>query len=341
MSVARDQDILIGPRTTVYGLLRAYPFLEHFLLARVRGFERLRDERARTRWARVMALDDVCVRLDVPWRQLVREIAAEVERRTGHPPRVAGAPRTIVDDGRRLGELRGIIESLEGGEPLLQSAQRWRAATGHLEPAEREALDTALSLSFAAGGSAGDRAVTVAAAAEQDAGGLLPPGHPLETLRREGVVIRRLCVGLRDELDCLGGSPTRRRWQRERPLVARLVELLSDVESRFRREQQAWFPALEVHAVDAPRALLAARQAEALETLRRLRLAVDGDDASSVAEAGRRLVDALEDLVAQDERLLEPLAIRSFSPEDWEAVRELEDGVGYGLVPRPPSWPDS
>jgi DUF438 domain-containing protein len=183
--------------------------------------------------------------------------------------------------------------------------------------------------------------VTVAAAAEQDAGGLLPPGHPLETLRREGVVIRRLCVGLRDELDCLGGSPTRRRWQRERPLVARLVELLSDVESRFRREQQAWFPALEVHAVDAPRALLAARQAEALETLRRLRLAVDGDDASSVAEAGRRLVDALEDLVAQDERLLEPLAIRSFSPEDWEAVRELEDGVGYGLVPRPPSWPDS
>ena len=44
----RAQDILIGPRTTVYALLQAYPFLETFLLARVRGFERLADERART-----------------------------------------------------------------------------------------------------------------------------------------------------------------------------------------------------------------------------------------------------------------------------------------------------
>jgi hypothetical protein len=341
MSIGRAQDILIGPRTTVYRLLRAYPFLDHFLLARVRGFERLRDERARMRWARVMTLDDVCVRLNVPWRQLVREIAAEVERGTGLPPRVADAPRRIVDDGRRLGELRGIVDGLEGGEPLLHAAQRWRAATGHLEPAEKAALDTALSGSYSSGGTAGDRAVTVAAAAGEAAVAPLPPGHPLDTLRREAAVVRGLCTGLRDGLDRLGGSPARRRWQRERPYISRLVERLSAVESRFRREQQAWFPALEVHAIDGPRALLAARQAEALETLRRLRLAVDGDDASSVAEAGQRLVDTLEDLLAQDERVLEPLAARSFSREDWEAVRELEDGVGWGLVPRPPSWPDS
>ena len=84
-----------------------------------------------------------------------------------------------------------------------------------------------------------------------------------------------------------------------------------------------------------------ARQAEALETLRRLRLAVERDDAASVAETGARLVDALEDLLAQDERLLEPLATRHFSAGDWAAVRELEDGVGWGLIPPPPAWPDS
>jgi hypothetical protein len=341
MSVGRAQDILIGPRTTVYGLLRAYPFLDHFLLARVRGFERLHDDRARTRWARIMTLDDVCARLGMPWRQLARAIAAEVERGSGRPPRLADAPARIAHDGRRVGELRGIVDGLEHGEPLLQAAQRWRSATGHLEQAEKAALDTALSQSYASGAAAGHRAMTAAAAAREDAAATLPPGHPLDTLRREAAVVRGLCATLRGQLDRLGGSPSRRRWQKERPSASRLVERLSAVESRFRREQQAWFPALEVHAVDGPRILLAAQQADALEILRRLRLAVDGDDASSVADAGLRLADALEYLLAQDERVLEPLAVRRFSRGDWEAVRELEDGVGWGLVPEPPAWPDS
>jgi hypothetical protein len=337
MSVGRSQDILIGPRTTVWTLLQAYPFLQPFLLARVRGFEALADERARTRWARMMTLDDVGVRLNVPWQQLVREIAAEVERGVGRPARVADAPRRIVDDERRLGELRDIVDGLEAGGSLLEMAARWRDATSDLEQAESAALDAALSEAAVGGRAAGVRSVQP----DAEAGGAPPPpGHPLETLRREAEQIRRLASSLRSELERLGGSPTRRRWQREKPLVARLVERLSAVELRFRREQQAWLPALEVHAVDGPHALLVARQTETLETLRRLRLAVERDDATSVAEAGGRLVDALEDLLAQDERLLEPLALRHFSSGDWAAVRELEDGVGWGLIPSPPAWPN-
>ena len=339
MSVGRSQDILIGPRTTVWALVQAYPFLETFLRARVRGFEALAEERARTRWARVMTIDDIGVRLNVPWQQLVREIATEVERGVGRPPRVADAPRRIVDDERRLGELRDIVGGLEAGGSLLELAARWRAATADLEQAEAAALDAALSEAAVSGRAAGIGAVGAAAAG----GGTpapLPAGHPLETLRREAGQVRRLSAGLKGELERLGGSPPRRRWRRQKPLVSRLADRLSAVELRFRREQQAWFPALEVHDVDGPQALLVTRQVEALETLRRLRLAVERDDAASVAETGARLVDALEDLLAQDERLLEPLALRHFSAGDWAAVRELEDGVGWGLIAPPPAWPD-
>jgi DUF438 domain-containing protein len=340
MTAPRPQDILIGPRTTVFTLLEAYPFLERFLLARDRGFEALADDRARTRWARVMTIGDVAVRLNIPWRQLVREIAAEVERGTGRPARVADAPRRIVDDERRLGELRGIVAGLEAGAPLLEMAERWDAATADLEQAETAALDAALSESVAAVREGAARQVREAAQERVDGPLSTPPeGHPLETLRREAGRIRQLTAGLRTELERLGGSPTRRRWRRDKPLVSRLVDRLSGVELRFRREQQAWFPALGVHAVDGPQSLLAERQAEALETLRRLRLAVDRDDSSSVAEAGARLVDALEELLAQDERLLEPLAVRYFSGGDWAAVRELEEGVGWKLIPPPRPWP--
>ena len=341
MTAPRPKDILIGPRTTVFTLLGAYPFLEPFLLARDCGFEALADARARSRWARIMTLDDVAARLDVPWRQLVREIGAEVERGTGRPARVADAPRRIIDDEGRLGELRDIVDGLEAGAPLLETAARWRAATDDLVPAEAEALDAALSETVTAARDSADREVRAAAARDDGPSGSPPAGHPLETLRREAVRIRQLVSGLRSELERLGGSPTRRRWQQQKPLVSRLVDGLSGVELRFRREQQAWFPALGVHAVEGPQALLIQRQAEALETLRRLRLAVARDDAPSVAAAGARLVDSLEDLLAQDERLLEPLALRHLSVRDWMAVRELEDGVGWRVIPPPPPWPDS
>jgi DUF438 domain-containing protein len=165
------------------------------------------------------------------------------------------------------------------------------------------------------------------------------PGHPLELLRREAALLGQLRDGLEAELARLGGSPSRRRWRQDKPLVARLVERLSGIELRFRREQQAWFPALGVHGVDGPRGLLEPRQQEALETLRRLRLAVEHDDASSAVETGARLLREIDDLLAQDGRLLEPLAQRHFSAGDWAAVREIEDGVGWALIPAPSPWP--
>lgn len=337
--MAPAQDILIGPRTTVFTLLAAYPFLETFLLGRVRGFERLSDERAHTRWARVTTLDDVALRLNVSWAQLGREIAAEVELETGRPSRVAGAPRRIVDDGRRLAELRDIVDGLEHGGSLDQMTARWRAATADLEKAEEAALDAALSWEAAAGQLAGTRSVRLAA--EAGAGAAPPPGHPLHLLRREAELLRQLSAGLETELELLGGSPTRRRWRRQKPLVARLVERLSGVELRFRREQQAWFPALAVHGIHGPQALLAGRQQEALETLRRLKLAVERDDSASAAESAARFLAEADDLLAQDERLLEPLAQRHFSESDWAAVRELEDGVGWALLRTPPRWPEA
>ena len=339
MSTGRGQDILIGPRTTVYTLLKAYPFLEPFLLARVPGFEKLADTRSRTRWARTMTLNDVALGLDVPWRQLVQEIGAEVERSTRRPPRVAHAPRRIAGDERRLGELRDIVAGLESGESLPEMAARWAEATADLEQAETAALEAALS------GEAADRAAgMLASAAALDLAEDLPappPGHPLQLLRREADLVRQLCAGLREELDRLGGSPTRRRWQREKPLVARLVARLAAVESRFRRLQQAWFPALLVYGVDGPQTLLAARQQETLELVRRVGLAVARDDAAYAVEAGERVLSELDDLLALDARLLEPLAQRHFSAVDWAVLRELEDGVGWALVTPPPPWPRS
>jgi hypothetical protein len=237
-------------------------------------------------------------------------------------------------------ELRGIAARLEAGGSLVELAGDLRDVTAGLDPAEALALDRALAAAVGAARSAADRSVEAASGLSADApGSQYPRGHPVDTLRREGIMVRRLCVDLRAELERLGGSASKRRWRASRGLVERLVGRLSEVEQRFRRQQQAWFPALAVLGVEGPAALIGDRQAEALESLRRLRLAVARDDAAFVVETGTRLLNLLDDLLSIDSDVLVPLAERHLAAGDWVAVREMEDGLGWSLIPPPPPWP--
>jgi DUF438 domain-containing protein len=237
-------------------------------------------------------------------------------------------------------ELRDIAARLEAGGSLVELAGDLRDVTAGLDSAEALALDRALAAAVGAARSAADRSVEAASGLSADSpGSQYPRGHPVDTLRREGVMVRRLCVDLRAELERLGGSASKRRWRASRGLVERLVGRLSEVEERFRRQQQAWFPALAVLGVEGPAALIGDRQAEALESLRRLRLAVARDDAAFVVETGTRLLNLLDDLLSIDSEVLVPLAERHLAAGDWVAVREMEDGLGWSLIPTPPPWP--
>jgi DUF438 domain-containing protein len=332
--------VSLGPRTTVFAVLEAHPFQEEYLLAYHEAFRRIAGPGGRTGWARMTTLGDVAIEMDVTGRRLVRDVSAEVARVTGKEPPVSDAGRAVASDDRRLAELREIAARLEDGGSLVDLAARLRDVTAGVDAREAAALDRALTAAAAEARAAAERSVQTAVGLPADTVVSGPPeGHPLDSLRREGMQVVVLCAGLRAELERLGGSPSRRRWRAGRPLVARLVERLSGVEWRVRREQQAWFPALAVLGAEGPAALMHERQSEALEALRRLRLAVARDDVGSTVENGIRLLDLLDGLAATEEQVLAPIAERALSPGDWAAVRELEDGVGWSLIAAPPPWP--
>ncbi len=332
--------VSLGARTTVFAVLQSYPFLEAFLLAYHPAFGRVAGPGRRTGWARMTTLGDVALAMDVSWRHLVRDVSAEVARVSGEEPPVSDARRAVASDDRRLMELREIAARLEDGGSLVELAARLREVTAGVDAKQSAALDRALAAAAGEARAAADRNVQTAVDLPADGVISAPPkGHPLDSLRREAVQLRVLCEGLRAELESLGGAPSRSRWRARRPLVARLVEGLCGVESRVRREQQAWFPALAVLGAHGPAALMRDRQAETLEALRRLRLAVARDDAGSAVENGVRLLDLLDALAATEEQVLAPIAERALTSGDWAAVRELEDGVGWALIATPPPWP--
>ncbi|HZL63752.1 MAG TPA: hemerythrin domain-containing protein [Thermoleophilia bacterium] len=332
--------LVLGPRTTVWSVLETYPFLEAFFAGYHEQFGRLGTPEGRGRWARVASLEEVALAMDVTWRRLARDIAAEVARTGAAAPAVLGHAAVADAHDHRVDDLRDISARLEDGGSLLDLAKELERVMDGAVPVDGAALERAAADVAASERLVVRRKMESAAALPADSVLVAPPeGHPLHSLRREGAQVETLCADLSVALERLGGSPSRRRWRAARPLVARLVDRLSGVEARFRRQQQAWFPALEVLDVRGPAALLADRQAEALESLRRLRLAVARDDAAFVVENGARLLDLLGELLATEEQVLVPLAQQRLAVGDWVAVRELEDGVGWELIATPPPWP--
>jgi DUF438 domain-containing protein len=336
-----SRGLILGPRTTIHILLRACPDLGSFLTRRHPVFRRLEDPAAGSAWSRVTTLEDVALAMDVAWRVLAHDIAAEVVRSGGEEPHIAGLGAPAGTSSLRVDEVRAIADDLEAGEPLQSAAERLESLTEDLSDEELAALEEAMAADASWQRKAADAAVRRAVTAPTgDVSGLtLGTGHPLEVLRREGDHLGRVCADLRRLIEPLSVSPTRRDWLTVRSAVERLVAPLSEVERRFRRLRQAWFPALAVYGSDGPAALLGDRQAQALEYLWRLRLALGRDDAALVVETGLRLLDLIDYLIATDQEVLAPLAARYLSPADWAVVREIEDGVGWALAEPPDPWP--
>ena len=335
MGAHDDTGVVLGPRTTVHAVVTAWPDLAGFLAGYDRVFARLDTPRGRVSWARTQTLGDVALEMDVTWRRLVRDIAAEVRRETGSAPLTVDDPRELGAGDARLDELRAIAAELEGGGSLPELAARLDAVTAGADAREAESLAAALAEAVSGGTSA---RVLPSPAGAADLLERLPEGHPVDSLAREGAQLDVLDAALYAELERLGGSPSRSRWRAARPLVGRLVGGLEGLELRVRRERDAWLPVLERRGEADVARLVRDRQDDVLEGLRLVRLALAADDALSVLDHGRALHARMRELSSCEDQVLVPVAQRTLTLHEWVEVRTLEERVGWSLI-EPPHWP--
>ena len=92
----------ITPKTTVHTLLKEYPFLLDFLAGYNPEFGKLTNPVLRRTMGRMATLEKAAALADVPLNQLMTDVAAEVERRTGANPGVADNAASGGIDPERL-----------------------------------------------------------------------------------------------------------------------------------------------------------------------------------------------------------------------------------------------
>ena len=146
---------------------------------------------------------------------------------------------------------------------------------------------------------------------------VVPPGHPVDTFRRENVALGEQAAKLRAALAA-----------GDIDVVRRLYGELMDVEKHYRRKEHLLFACLERHGITGPSTAMWGKDDEVRGLLKELGSAL-GTASVTTAEAA---LEALEGMVFKEERILLPMALQNLTDTEWGEIWAQSPQFGYCLV---------
>jgi hypothetical protein len=166
---------------------------------------------------------------------------------------------------------------------------------------------------------------------------LLPPGHPLDTFRRENEAAGLAVLQAREAIAQLRQRPEGAAAQ---AAVARWRQAhhdLTQLEKHYQRKENLWFSRLERHGVGGPLKAIYAADEEIRQLLRRIsRILAQAPAVEALVELAETTADPvlaeIEQMIGEEERVLFPLALEKLSDDDWGAIWRDSPQYGWCLV---------
>ncbi len=246
---------------------------------------------------------------------------------------------------RRIEELKGIIRLLHAGAPADEVRGQLREIVRETDATEIAAMEQSLIAdgmpveevrSMCDLHSQVLREFVVPSPAVSE----VPPGHPIDTFRRENEAILAAVARLREALGALAAAGTADARSRARVAANELF----DVEKHYRRKEDLLFPFLEKHGIVGPSKVMWSKDDEARGLLKALAEALAVEEATTeewslvVETVGGPAAGAIAEMVSKEELVLLPLALGTLSADEWGLVHAESPRIGWCLVPPREGW---
>lgn len=177
----------------------------------------------------------------------------------------------------------------------------------------------------------------------------LPPGHPVDTFRRENEAVEDVLKRMRLAMAALaelpeGSIPTEALipWRR-------CFNELMDLDKHYQRKENTVFSRLEVHGIKGPSKVMWAKDDEVRALLKDLGevLSTSGGTVGEwtlVAQTlGESVFQAIAEMIYKEEKILLPMCLSTFTEDDWAEIWHASARYGWCLVeplqgyqPQPP-----
>jgi DUF438 domain-containing protein len=172
----------------------------------------------------------------------------------------------------------------------------------------------------------------------------IPPGHPVDTFKKENEALRnavnhldRLITGL----SSLSGGEVQYAFL---DLHARLNELM-DVDKHYLRKEYLLFPFLERYDITGPPKVMWGKHDETRQKIKDAIAAVSVPGDISVEDAVivgdmvlRPAIQAVADMIMKEEEILLPMSMDKLSERDWYEILQQTPEFGYCLVDPQDTW---
>ena len=175
----------------------------------------------------------------------------------------------------------------------------------------------------------------------------LPPGHPLDTFKRENEALRASLKRMTEAMQAIHAlpddadpSPLLMAWRQ-------CSNEMMDIDKHYQRKEHALFSYLEKHGITGPSKVMWAKDDEVRRLLKDLNSALQARSASVTdwklvaARLGEPAARAVEEMIYKEENILLPMARNTLTEEEWAEIWAASPRYGWCLVePRTGYQPD-
>jgi DUF438 domain-containing protein len=163
----------------------------------------------------------------------------------------------------------------------------------------------------------------------------VPPGHPVDTFRRENEALRSALTRMQEAmLQVLEDGPVPSAMAAWRQSYNDLM----DVEKHYQRKEHLLFSCLERHGITGPSKVMWAKDDEIRELLKLLgrslrRSELPSDEWRLVASTtGPAALTAIKEMIYKEENILLPVCLRTLTGAEWAEIWASSPRYGWCLV---------
>lgn len=163
------------------------------------------------------------------------------------------------------------------------------------------------------------------------------PGHPVNTLKQENVVIKSL---VNDYL-----LPNLKKWEKDHSeqTLSKIKQALSDLATigkHYARKETSFFPLMTKYGITAPPQVMWGVDDKIRRLIKEANNVVNENDVDPAKL--RKIIDEVShevlEMIFKEEEIMVPMIDEVASPADWGNVKEEEKQIGYTLINPPMNW---
>jgi len=249
---------------------------------------------------------------------------------------------SIEDRADKIRKLEDIIKSLHGGAPPATVKAQLKDIVRQTDSTEIAAMEQQLM----AGGMPVEEvrsmcdlhAEVLKEIITDPPAGDLPPGHPIDTFRRENEAIQRSVEQIQTTIAQLRQLPESEEWHKTVVLLRKGFNDLMDIDKHYQRKENLLFSRLEAHGITGPSKVMWAKDDEVRQLLKRVDRVLSQDALKFdevlelIATTVEPALKAILGMIYKEDNILLPMALNTLTDLDWSAIWHDTPNYGWCLV---------